>query len=144
MLVRWSREIMLSSVRGTLVKRPKFSAISKIYCHLVIKMFDTETTELGLPDEQNKTELGRLKLCLPDGENKIDVGQLSDTKLCLPDGETRQPHAGQLSDTMLWLPDGEENKTNVGQLSDTKLWLPDGENKTGVLRTAERHEAMLA
>ena len=35
MLVRWSREIMLSSVRGTLVKRPKFFAISKICCHLV-------------------------------------------------------------------------------------------------------------
>ena len=49
MLARWSREIMLSSVRGTLVKRPKFSAISKIYCRLVIKMFDTETTELATP-----------------------------------------------------------------------------------------------
>ena len=122
MLARWSREIMLSSVRGTLVKRPKFSVISKI---------------------TNRTrQLGRLKLCLPDGENKTDVGQLSDTKLCLPDGENKTD-AGQLSDTKLWLPDG-ENKTDVGQLSDTKIWFPDGENKTGVLRTAERHEAMLA
>ena len=44
-----------------------------------------------MPDEQNKTELGQLKLCLPDGENKTDVGQLSDTKqyACLSDGENK-------------------------------------------------------
>ena len=41
-------------------------------------------------DEQNKAEIGQLKLCLPDRENKTDIGQPSDTKLCLPEWQRKQ------------------------------------------------------